>query len=158
MANTHFISFTMPVYIPKGILNFMKQVEKGYGTPPDSCPTPKKGGRNRSRCVIFCVWYNFSAWYNFWATVLAKTLFLPPFSNKHYVRVLFIPIRKSVGLLRNVKFHIPLGIYTGMLCCIVKQVYFTGSCMCMCVLKKKKRKFEWCRYFFCKSSVEVPMK
>ena len=31
-----------------------------------------------------------------------------------------IPIRKSVGLLRNVKFSIPLGINTGMLCCIVK--------------------------------------
>ena len=31
-----------------------------------------------------------------------------------------IPIRKSVGLLQNVKFSIPLGINTGMLCCIVK--------------------------------------
>ena len=31
-----------------------------------------------------------------------------------------IPIRKSVGLLRNVKFSILLGINTGMLCCIVK--------------------------------------
>ena len=31
-----------------------------------------------------------------------------------------IPIRKSVGLLRNVKFNIPLGINRGMLCCIVK--------------------------------------
>ena len=31
-----------------------------------------------------------------------------------------IPIRKSVGLLRNVKFNIPSGINTGMLCCIVK--------------------------------------
>ena len=30
------------------------------------------------------------------------------------------PIRKSIGLLRNVKFSIPLGINTGMLCCIVK--------------------------------------
>ena len=34
--------------------------------------------------------------------------------------VFVIPIRKSVGLLRNVKFSIPLGINTGMLCCIVK--------------------------------------
>ena len=31
-----------------------------------------------------------------------------------------IPVRKSVGLLRNVKLSIPLGINTGMLCCIVK--------------------------------------
>ena len=31
-----------------------------------------------------------------------------------------IPIRKSVGLVRNVKFSIPLGINTGMLYCIVK--------------------------------------
>ena len=31
-----------------------------------------------------------------------------------------IPMRKSVGLLRNVKFNIPSGINTGMLCCIVK--------------------------------------
>ena len=31
-----------------------------------------------------------------------------------------IPIRKTVGLLRNVIFYIPLGINTGMLCCIVK--------------------------------------
>ena len=30
------------------------------------------------------------------------------------------PIRKSVGLLRNVNFNIPLGINTGMLCYIVK--------------------------------------
>ena len=38
----------------------------------------------------------------------------------HYRVDLFIPIRKSVGLLRNVKFNIPLGIYTGILCSIVK--------------------------------------
>ena len=38
-----------------------------------------------------------------------------------------IPIRKSVGLLRNVKFSIPLGITTGMLCCIVKLPEFYNS-------------------------------
>ena len=31
-----------------------------------------------------------------------------------------LPIHKSVGLLRNVKFNILLGIDTVMLCCIVK--------------------------------------
>ena len=49
-----------------------------------------------------------------------------------------IPIWKSVGLLRNVKFSIPLSINTGMLCCIVKvpdEVFVSRT---KCVGENKK--------------------
>ena len=71
----------------------------------------------------------------FGATVLAKTV-VPKNCIMHKIchaltictacflyalpRGFVIPIRKTVGLLRNVIFYIPLGMNTGMLCCILK--------------------------------------
>ena len=44
----------------------------------------------------------------------------PPSREQRRSNVFRLIILRSVGLLRNVKFSIPLGINTGMLCCIIK--------------------------------------